>query len=122
MLDHIANALYNLIHEEWKSSEVLNGNIRLYRALDVDDHDRFRTIGSPLTNALAFGVLPEIRMASRRASSIQDRLKVRYHAFRASATVKFAFSPSLFSAAVFSLFAYHRYPHLLEPSALHDTP
>lgn len=76
-LEHLSNALLTLKKEGWKLNEVLHGNVRMSRAVDRGGDLVNSAPGQPLTTALAFGVLPEIRIASRRASHAEDRLKVR---------------------------------------------
>jgi hypothetical protein len=75
-LEHLSNTLIHLEREGWNLSEVLHGCVRLFRGIDMRLQLFGGPPGVPLTTALAFGVLPEIRIASRRASSSQDRLKV----------------------------------------------
>lgn len=63
--------------EGWVLNEVLHGSVRM--SLDLEARNiRQKQPGEPLTSALAFGVLPEIRIASRRSSSTLDHLKVRF--------------------------------------------
>jgi hypothetical protein len=105
-LEHISNTLIHLAKEGWKLSEVLHGNVRLFRDIDMRYQLFGGAPGMPLTTALAFGVLPEIRIASRRASSSQDRLKVLYPVqCQATGSFEFLCNP-----------LYPWYPlHLLQP-------
>lgn len=75
-LEYLSNALMKLNMEGWKLSEILHGNVRMFREVDAAGQLQCAS-GTSLTAALAFGLLPEIRIASRRASHCQDRLKVR---------------------------------------------
>ena len=82
MLRLLSNALLILRKEGWKLNEVLHGSVRMSQDLEARNLRLNQPeTGAPLTSALAFGVLPEIRIASRRSSSTLDRLKVRHSCF-----------------------------------------